>query len=73
MGLVRVYEPADQMELVEVRLKLDSASIRYFVEGENYMAAGGGLISLGSTRLWIQVDERDVEAARQVLEEDRND
>lgn len=51
MVWVRVYEPANQMELIEVRLSLESARIPYFVEGENYMTAGGGLISLGSTRV----------------------
>jgi hypothetical protein len=72
MALVRVFEPANQTELLKVRLALESARIRYFVEGENYMVAGGGLISHGDTRVWIQVDEDDVEQAREVLGKDRN-
>jgi hypothetical protein len=28
---------------------LESAGIRYFVEGENFMVAGGGLVTLGHT------------------------
>jgi hypothetical protein len=67
MTLVRIYEPVNRTELVEIQLALESAGISYFVEGENYMAAAGGLISHGDARMWIQVDEADVEKARRVL------
>ncbi len=67
MALMRVFEPANAVELAEARMLLEASGIHYFVEGENYFAAGGGFISHGDTPVWIQVDESDVESARELL------
>ncbi len=70
MALMRVFEPANAVELAKARLLLDAAGIDYFVEGEHYFAAGGGFISHGDTRVWIQVDASDVQQARTLLSEE---
>jgi len=70
MALVRVFEIANAVELAKARLLLEASGIDYFVEGEHYFAAGGGFISHGDTRVWIQVDKSDVHTARALLSEE---
>ncbi len=73
MALIRVFEPANAVELATARLALDAAGIPFFVEGEEYFAASGGFISHGDRRVWIQVEVADAAEARQVLERGRGD
>ncbi len=42
MALVRVFEPANAVELAKARLILEASGVNYFVDGEHYFAAGGG-------------------------------
>lgn len=66
---VRVFEPADAVELAQVEMALEGSDIPYRIENEHYFQTGGGIYSLGDTRVGVVVPEDRAREAKALLKE----
>lgn len=66
---VRVFEPADVVEVSQVRIALEGSDIPYQIENEHYLQTGGGIYSLGATQVFVVVPESRAAEAGELLHE----
>lgn len=64
---VRVYQPADQLEVAQVRMALEGARIPFFVQNEHFTAAYGLPYSMGAIQVFVMVPEDRADEAREAL------
>lgn len=65
--LVRIYQPADQLEVAQVRMALEGSGIPFFIHNEHFTAAYGLPYSMGAIQVFVMVPEDRAEKAKEVL------
>lgn len=66
-SFVRVFEPADLVELSQVRLALDGTDIPFEIENESYFQTAGGRHSRADTQVFVRVQESRAAEAEELL------
>ncbi|MGH7483130.1 MAG: hypothetical protein ACRELV_13320 [Longimicrobiales bacterium] len=66
---LRVFQPANAVELALARAVLHEMRVPVFIENEHHFTTGGGFLSHGDTEVWVRAPRSHASAVRDVLEE----